>query len=308
MGALDEIAKMKSARRAEMAAAEAARRKAIEDTERVSIDRLQAELTRFLAATGCPWLQEYLAAADSIHGANWVGIHFDVPGHRRVSYRFRHIAGDREWLAADEFEPATSNWRAEIETGRYEWFGDLADALIAAEIAGWQPLALQPPTLSAEAEHAARVAWAAMTHWDERDPDAERMAPAVAIDYVQNETGDRDDAVSALHRAAADWLDALRPTEPADLHPSPANNDAAACAANLRSEDYLHADNNRQAVEGYMREVQHEYDMDPEDARADVDGVQLANNWISWCGRARQAIDLCRAVAAAAHPEPSAST
>lgn len=59
-----------------------------------------------------------------------------------------------------------------------------------------------------EIESKAAEAWTALV--SHRDDEQKPIEPGVAIDMVQDVTGDRDDAVTALVSAAADWLNTLR--------------------------------------------------------------------------------------------------
>jgi hypothetical protein len=318
MGALDEANRLKAERRAEIAAAEVARLREREESQLRSAERLDVELSRFLAEVGCAWLRECLTAVTGFGDGPWAVVAFDVPGHRRFSYRFRHIAGDREWMAGGEFDSSNWHWRAEFEPGRSDYCADLAHALIAAEIEGWTPptAARAEWPITAEVEHAARAAWAAMlspvgqTH--------EPLPPLQALDMVQDEAGERPLAVLAIHYAAALWLDSWRPEEAAGDrgadgvkhgHHSANFMAATACRAHLLGTPaYELAEKCRAEVQERSLDVTREYESEGEDSRYGIDEYQLAINWHTWAQSARLAIDLCRAVTEAAEPKPAPST
>jgi hypothetical protein len=165
--------------------------------------------------------------------------------------------------------------------------------------------------MSPAIEQKACEAWAALIHEEHPVP------PGVAIDLVQDEAGDRDDAVQAVHWAAALWLDARRAhvLNP-DLHaraypydfPSASQQAAIACRAHLLSEDYSLAEACRKEVEVSNRQQQ--ADLYAEDLEDDglpspdlADALNYAGLWLSWCNSASFAIQTCRAVSGAAYPQ-----
>lgn len=155
-----------------------------------------------------------------------------------------------------------------------------------------------------ELEQRANEAWLAMQR------DVRPMPPGVAIDYAQDVCGDRDDAVSAILTAAAVYLDPLRP-EPAD---STSADMGAAIAARgyLLGESWTLAGSCLDEIDGRSRQVI-DWIEEPDDGAADVLGLdqrshELACAWLRWCAYTRGAIETCRAISAAAYPEPQPET
>jgi hypothetical protein len=128
----------------------------------------------------------------------------------------------------------------------------------------------------------------------------EPMPPGQAIDYVQDETGDRDDAVSELLKAAANWLAAKAP-------PGNAVNlgdDALVLLGDIRGEDFGHADamwgtislraqgTAQDVLAGMWRNF------------PDSPSLTQLDAWRLWAQEAMRVIGLCRWIVAAAYPEP----
>lgn len=302
MGALDEIAKLKAARRAEIELQKEVERRALDEEHRYSLARLEDAVRDALIGQCATWLAEYRVATNITPDrmppvTRCVTVEFDVPGHHRLCLDFRRVEVSRgEWVLPHNDDGEWIGWHVQQASFTHNsWNPSLADALIAAEIEGWTPPLPPEPErdLSPEAEQRAREAWASMT-----TPDGEPMLPAVAIDYVQDEVGDRDDAVSALHWAAAAWLDSLRPEQPVGTSDGMVGSVTSDCRYHLSLQRHDQAEKFRAEIHRISQELL--------DAPHEPDGfiAQRASKYITWSNYASQAIDLCRAVAVAAHPEP----
>lgn len=148
-----------------------------------------------------------------------------------------------------------------------------------------------------ELEQKASQAWSSMT----RKPfilDAitgvQAMPVGVAIDFVQDVTGDRDDAVTALVNAGASWLDAqTRPSEVGEI--------ADGCMADAESiTSYLRGEALGMAsiFLGHIR-LRCESALHPNASREDR---LAAHSWHLWTRKAQETIDWVRAVIDAAYP------
>jgi hypothetical protein len=175
--------------------------------------------------------------------------------------------------------------------------GLFADALIDAEIEGWEPPAPPPQAaLSAEELHAAIHTWQQMVR--EHPP----MPPHIALDCVQNDLvgGERSRAVYALHQGAADWLDRLRPEQPVEGEaPSTSLNIAISVRGHMLGASY-------DLSESCIAELE-ELNYETGRSREIRNGREFSAAWLNWCGDARRAIELCRAVSAAATSPASAA-
>lgn len=151
-----------------------------------------------------------------------------------------------------------------------------------------------------EVEQAASRAWLAMvTEVPFFARTIERRTPmpaAVALDMVQDVTGDRDDAVCALLMAAAIWLDDARPEQPVGRI-STSLNTAISVRGHLLGEGYGLAENCLRELMDLNREIRNDYhhlglNYGPaDDARAAA--------WHQWGHKAKRAIEVCRQVTAA---------
>lgn len=120
------------------------------------------------------------------------------------------------------------------------------------------------------------------------------MPAAVALDMVQDVTGDRDDAVGAIVRAGADWLD----TQTVPWLGSRAYSDDAELVRNyLRSEGLKMASL-------FAAHIKERADQ-AADPRASSEEKWAAHEWGRWADKATFAIDTCRAVVDAAYPKPA---
>lgn len=147
-----------------------------------------------------------------------------------------------------------------------------------------------------ELEQAADTAWAALLLPDNlltRAFGGGPMPVAVAIDMVQNVTGDRDDAVTALHGAAWGWLLMLAPTGPLD-------DLATALMGHLLGEQYSLAENMREQLHHRTTGTRLSRILHPRDTSAAE--AARADQWGAWCVHAKRAIEVCQAVSAAAYP------
>ena len=132
---------------------------------------------------------------------------------------------------------------------------------------------------------AGRRAWAAMRHtpgllarvFEEAAP----MPAAVAVDMVQDVTGDREPAILAICAAAADELDAAKPNS--HLPSAIAEHWVHEVTNKLRVADVVIADDNAKHIIGVT-------------AFPDrlVGSLTAWNEWRLWALEARRAIELCR--------------
>ncbi len=124
----------------------------------------------------------------------------------------------------------------------------------------------------------------------------EAMSPGIALDYVQNVTGDRDDAVTAIVHAGADWLDAQTvPGGTGEINAGcfPDSDLVRAC---LRCESLGMA----ATFVSHIRERCHAVRGFPcNDNRREWLPAEM---WNQWANKAVAVIDHCRAVVAAAYP------
>ena len=148
---------------------------------------------------------------------------------------------------------------------------------------------MDSPELAARAAHA----WEQMVR--ERtveDVFAKRhpMLPAIAIDYVQEANGERDDAVMALMRAAADWLTAKQPApaNPPDEFDTTARDLAAHVCEHVRLESAMAEVHLALINEGIWR--------------LDTGHALILDAWRLWVRDARRVIALCRQLFLAAYP------
>lgn len=122
----------------------------------------------------------------------------------------------------------------------------------------------------------------------------EAMSPGVAIDYVQDVTGDRDEAVMAIINAAADWLDSQTvPGGDGEIH--------AGCLPDSELiRNYLRGECMGLALVFIVHIRDRCYRASTTfGPRGDWFAAQ---DWNAWADKALIAIDHCRAVAAAAYP------
>ena len=83
MSALDEIAKLKAARRAEIAAAAAERQRAEEAARIEFARRLEESIARLLDEQSVPYLAEFRIGDPNVWDRNSCAeVRFELPGHR----------------------------------------------------------------------------------------------------------------------------------------------------------------------------------------------------------------------------------
>jgi hypothetical protein len=136
------IAKLKAARRADLAESERLRREEEEALKRASDEQFASAVVAAFAAEGCPELAE--------HGYSVVMDYRDSGGiqHREVRFVFAGHRQIRLWMANNASRSGGCDWRkvTDVDPERYPcWIADeadgathystLADALLAAEIA-----------------------------------------------------------------------------------------------------------------------------------------------------------------------------
>jgi hypothetical protein len=122
------------------------------------------------------------------------------------------------------------------------------------------------------------------------------MEPGIAIDYVQDVCGDRDDAVSALLNAAADWLETRLP-DAADVNWM----EGGWCCNEIRGECFSHAEMWLQHVCERVGAVKRGWLLSSGSVtHRSFDAAQM---WYRWHKIATNALRLCREITAAAYPE-----
>lgn len=152
-----------------------------------------------------------------------------------------------------------------------------------------------------ELQHKAADAWRHVSRAETvftRVFDESPLPVGPAIDMVQDVTGDRDDAVTALVGAAAAWLrDRTPPAPPVSLPPADEFDHSNRQNASLVC-DYLAAESGMAEV--FLRHVGEMCQSPLMLVRDDL--MLLADAWTNWVRDARRAIDLCREISAAAYP------
>lgn len=138
-----------------------------------------------------------------------------------------------------------------------------------------------------ETQHNARVAWLALVH-------PTPMPCDIALDYVQDSCGDRDDAISEIITAAGDWLAVQSIPAATDTETHAACREAATLAvSHLREQSSglakLHLGNLRQLI-------------DRGQLSALVAERRSALAWSVWCGSAATAVAACERLVLAAYP------
>lgn len=153
--------------------------------------------------------------------------------------------------------------------------------------------------MKSEIERKAREAWALMTR--PVTPLAaltgeHPLPPGLALDYVQDVTGDRDDAVTALVRAGADWLEEqTQPGETGEV--------GDACMAGARVATHYLREEKFGTARVFLEHVraQCERALHPMASRQDM---RAAHGWFLWLKKATFALEWCDAVVTAAYPHP----
>lgn len=162
--------------------------------------------------------------------------------------------------------------------------------------------------MNSELQQAARTAWAAMIDTrgklqrmvdqmagENRGP----MPPGLALDMVQEHTGgDRDDAVTALLNAGADWLEEQsQPSETGEI------GDGCMCDARLVL-SYLREELPASAAV-YLAHISERCDgaVHPQ---ATAEDRHAATGWRRWVAKALHVIGQCQLIALAAYPDAPA--
>ena len=283
MGPLEEIARLKRERRAQLAEIERERRA---EEERLRIEaklRLDSELRRELRERfAAEWLCAYLVGdpVRSERGRALVA-EFDIPGHRRLYLNLVRVDSEPDvWAARDEL-----CWAAADVGNNYanNYFEDLRDALIDAEIEGSEPppapvrslFPIDRPAANRETiELAAGHAWGLMT-WH-------AMPVLIGLAYVEERTdGDVWCAARALIYAATISLLNARPVDTGAISP---------LALDVTFQ---------MLIGGFSKAEIRVGEIPPESS----DG----HPWGQWRIDARRAIELCREIARAVEPEAEAA-
>ncbi|HEY1191087.1 MAG TPA: hypothetical protein VGE74_25865 [Gemmata sp.] len=158
--------------------------------------------------------------------------------------------------------------------------------------------------MNRELQQAAARAWAAM---DDRRSNLQRMVDQMAgdnrgpmpvgfaLDMVQNVTGDRNDAVTALINVGCDWLDTqTQPGETGEV------GDACMCDARilvtyLRGEYLEYAEVYRSHMLESCERAAHPL--------ATQNDRRAAMGWMRWVEKAQSVMSKCRLIIAAAYPK-----
>ena len=125
------------------------------------------------------------------------------------------------------------------------------------------------------------------------------MAPDIALDMVQDVTGDRDEAVTALLQAASDWLNTLRmgaalrgiSADSSEVHTGNAQ-DAERVTAYIRGESLGLA----------MTHLVHIHERSRRGLPFPGAEARACLWWKQWEEKASLALKLCRQMIEAAHP------
>lgn len=132
-----------------------------------------------------------------------------------------------------------------------------------------------------EIELAASRAWLAMLH------DLRPMPAGVALDFVQDVSGDRQDALLAILFAAVERLEGLRPERPICGSVSVARSRSVGDLL-LRC-DFVEARSVTDFIEGHNLAVCQWTPSERPEHR-------MACDWLRWCAYARRDIETCRTV------------
>lgn len=149
------------------------------------------------------------------------------------------------------------------------------------------------PATHDELTHAAASAWAALIGPAE-------LPIEVAIDMAQEVTGDRDDAVSALADAAADWLGGLMPPKGRGPGPEANRRKAGAVCGFVRCESYFLAERTRRELHRLTVETRVTRLLRPRVVRQAA--ADDAAAWGLWCEYARRAIEFAARVSGESVP------
>lgn len=198
--ALDRAATLKAARRAELEEQEAARLAAEAADERQRAERLDADLGAALLAAGADWLREHMVSWEYRPNRSAAEFRFEVPGHRAIYLRLRRLTCDPDsWtIGTGRSERDPYPWAANLPNS-HSSHHLLADALIAAEIEGWEPPAQAGPVITQAAQRKADECWPLVF--------AHGMPLKVALAFVEEETdGDVPAALGALLATVSIWV------------------------------------------------------------------------------------------------------
>jgi hypothetical protein len=289
MRALDEVRRLKEARRAELAAAEESRKRAAEEGREREIQLLSAAVDRALTDVGAAALSEHCAGLMPAHSGHIREVAFDLPGHRRIVLRMCATDEPAGWYPCSGPDFGLPfRWGAARDSGHIDSHPSLADALIAAEIEGWTPPVPDPKEepvkglvtvidVPPAAQAEAAKAWPLVF--------AHGMPPGTAVDFVRETDCTREQAVRALLIEAAAHLNDTHPGAGlADVVPA-AVGEAGAVAREVLAGNWGAAEKLRQHLLDWMFTEELEGDS------------SVAQPWIEWCDDAKRAIQLCRGMA-----------
>lgn len=124
----------------------------------------------------------------------------------------------------------------------------------------------------------------------------EPMPFGVALDYIQDITGDRDEAVAALLWAASNQLEKNIPEDLVNLR-----DEAIGLLSDIRGEYFSHAD---RAAETISYRAQDAARSALEFLTGDRSRLYVYDKWRVWAAQATVAIQFARDLVAAAYPEP----
>lgn len=125
------------------------------------------------------------------------------------------------------------------------------------------------------------------------------MEPAIALDYVQDEAGERTAALDALMIQAAAWLGNRRPTPARIFGGTFADMEAGAISADLICGSPTAARHRlRSLVVRLSLHLAAEHEAPPGVLLDEFHAVRDVDAWLEWCVVARRAIALCGELAA----------
>jgi hypothetical protein len=276
MSALDQAAKLKAARRAELAAAEEERQRQEEAARRASNEALSAAVRSLLERSELAWL-EPLVSEVNFQSDTLATISFQVPGHRAIYTSFSRTGVDPfAWAHLPSVNSRAFNWTAVDSRGNHPQCQDISDALIAAEIEGWTPPKSPVNKELLEAE-VAKI-WPAMF--------AHGMPADVALELLEEKTEeDAEVNADALLIHAVAWMANTRPTD--EQMGAFTHADAGMIGGEVLMRNFDNAEARRKHLANRLCE-------------RELTDPAFAGPWLEWCGQMRHAIALCRAVAAEA--------
>lgn len=136
-------------------------------------------------------------------------------------------------------------------------------------------------------EHAARTAWVAGLRSE--NP----MPVGVMLDHVQDETGDRDDAVLELWDAGAKWLEAMIPDSGEWMNCLSLHEYAFLTSRDLAGGGFHGADHWLQGVRTIAADLRIAWG---DGLRLMREEYEIAGRFLDWAKLAQSAMDLCKQI------------